>query len=348
MQEYALIMAGGSGTRLWPLSRRDKPKQFLNITGKGILLNETINRLSYKIKKQNIYIITTEEYYNQTLEVTKKLIPKQNIIKEPFVRNTTACITYALKKINKKGNIIITPSDSFVGDIKEYNICINYAFNNIKNNKLLILGIKPTHPSTSYGYIKYRKNNKNINKVIKFVEKPNLKIAKKYIENNYLWNSGIIIGDINDILKKIKKYKKNIYEDITKYIDTNNKNIYKNIENISFDYSVLEPCSIKNELDVIKGDFIWNDVGSFNSFFDIKEVDKNNNIVSGDVISINTKNCLINSSNKLIATVGIKDIIIVETNDVLLVCNKKNTEDIKEIVLKLKDSDRSEIKYEKN
>ena len=298
MQEYALIMAGGSGTRLWPLSRRDKPKQFLNITGKGILLNETINRLSYKIKKQNIYIITTEEYYNQTLEVTKKLIPKQNIIKEPFVRNTTACITYALKKINKKGNIIITPSDSFVGDIKEYNICINYAFNNIKNNKL--------------------------------------------------WNSGIIIGDINDILKKIKKYKKNIYEDITKYIDTNNKNIYKNIENISFDYSVLEPCSIKNELDVIKGDFIWNDVGSFNSFFDIKEVDKNNNIVSGDVISINTKNCLINSSNKLIATVLIKDRIIVETNDVLLVCNKKNTEDIKEIVLKLKDSDRSEIKYEKN
>ncbi len=351
MKRYGIIMAGGNGTRFWPLSREKKPKQLLNITGKDIMINETIERLSYIANDENIYITTSKTLEKEISKITKNKVLEDNILVEPELRNTTACIGFSLIQILKQkenGVMIIVPSDSYIENNNMFVRTLNQAVELAeKSDKLVIIGIKPTYPSTGYGYIKFDTNIPT--NVIEFTEKPDEKRAECYINSgNYLWNSGMIIAKSDVILDKIRRYAPNIYNDliiIKENLDKEDiiEKIYSKIEKISFDYAVLEPSSKDGDILVLKGEFKWSDVGTWDSFSDITKKDEYQNTIIGDVVSIDTTNCIVHSSDKLIATVGVDNLVIIETEDSILICNKDNSQDVKKVIDKLNEINRTDL-----
>lgn len=345
---FGLIMAGGGGTRLWPLSRFNMPKQLLNLTGKEIMINETIMRIGQSIDTRKVFIITNENQAKKMREVTEKFINSRNIISEPYARNTAACIGLAAMKIYKKygdGVMVVTPSDAYVQDNEEYARVLDKAIEFARvNNNIVTIGIKPTYPATGYGYIKFEKTDETVKKVMCFVEKPNFELAKEYLESgNFLWNSGIFVWKVSLILECLKTYLPNIYntlQEFSKYIDSPResvklKEIYENIESISIDFGVMEKA---NNIMVIEGNFGWNDVGSLDTLAITNPLNEKGNVEKGNILNLSTTNSVIYSTEKLIATFGLDNIVIVETKDAILVCPKDKAQDVKKIVEKLNES----------
>ena len=341
---YAVIMAGGYGERFWPLSTKEKPKQFINLINDQSLIEMTVDRISPIFLNSNIVIITNNEH----LELTKKTfpnIPEENIIGEPLLRDTGAAITTSLafiKNLNPNATFCVLASDHFINDKKNFNNTILNSMSLAAEDDILItIGIKPTFPSTGYGYIKKEtvyKTVKDLKFYItkRFVEKPNIENAKYYVsDKDYYWNSGIFIWSVNSLEKALKqsKYLFDYYNKLLPYVQKNQineglKDLYPDLEKISIDYALMEKV---NNIVVVDGVFDWSDVGTWDSLETIFDKDENNNTFIGKINSHNSMGNIVYSKDKLVALLGVDDLIIVETDDGILVCKKGYEQDIKKI-----------------
>ncbi|QNU66894.1 nucleotidyl transferase [Ruminiclostridium herbifermentans] len=344
MDKFIVIMAGGSGTRLWPLSREVKPKQFINIDNGNCMLVRTIERVLEIVPAERCFIVTNKILANITQNTIKGLVPLSNILIEPEKKNTAACISYAtllLKERYGEGILCFVPADGYVKDNKAYKDAIERAFDAAeKTDDLVIIGITPTYPATGYGYIQTdnSEDSKKIMRVMKFIEKPDLETAKKLISTGeYLWNGGILVGSMDAIIKNIMEFLPDHYNRLTEAIthvnegngNTYIENAYNEIKNISFDNGVLENSK---DVYVVKGSFDWDDIGSIEALSKTMEFDDAGNAIRGKHLGVETCNSVVVGEDKLIATMGIDSLIIISTPDVVLVCPKNKAQDIKTIV----------------
>lgn len=346
-------MAGGGGTRFWPLSRQMMPKQLLNISGHGLMINETIERIENLIEKENIFIVTNVNQGDKMKESVEEGIQMDHILLEPAARNTSACIGYAALEIIKKygdGVMCIFPSDHYISDEEEFTRIIGAAIKAAEEeDKLVTIGIKPTFPSTGYGYINFDKTETNCAKQVQeFVEKPNYETAKRYVASgSYAWNSGMFIWKASTILKNFERFLPKVAQHLQTIGDAMGteseqevlEREYPKIPSISIDYGIMERSG---DVVVIEGDFGWNDVGSWDTLGVLYDMDTNGNVIKGEQINLETTNCISYSDKRLITTIGVDNLIIVETDDAILVCNKEKAQDVKKVVDILKEQGKTE------
>lgn len=330
-------MAGGKGTRFWPLSTEEKPKQFLNLLGNDTMLQMTYNRINKLIPKERIFISTGEKYKNLIVDQLKG-IDEENIIIEPESRNTSACICLSSLYIKKKYNdcnIVVLPSDHLIKFEQNFIDTVIYANEFLKNNtkSIVTFGIKPTRAEVGYGYIKSLEGSGRIVKVNSFIEKPDYNTALKYLnDGNYYWNSGMFVWNVNLILDLIKRFLNNTYESLEgllnipfeKYKEFVNKN-YKLTDNVSIDYGVMEKY---DNIFVIESNFGWDDVGSWSSVDRYGEKDNNGNVLNSPGVLMKSNNNIILTKKKIIFN-NVDDLIVVETDDCILVSSKEHAQDIK-------------------
>lgn len=339
-----LIMCGGSGTRLFPLSRSKLPKQFLKLTEKNLTLFQiTVNR-ALKIGYNELWVVCNK---NHNFLVKKQLeelnVKNYTIVSEPMVKNTTAPISL-INHLSKTVYLLVLSADHIWEDDK-FKKCVEEGVK-IINNKIVVFGIKPTRAETGYGYLKYE--NKRL---LKFVEKPNLEKAEEYYKSvQYLWNSGNFLFDNEYLNVQLEKYSSDIHGLTKQLLETSfklnneiilNEDDFKNIREESIDYEIMEK---QKDGKVVKYDGYWNDIGSFKALHQHLDHDGNNNVLDGDIKIINTKNCLI-KSKKLVTTVGIENMAIIDTCDTLYVGNLDNSQDVKTIVNILKKENRPQINH---
>ncbi|PAF53598.1 mannose-1-phosphate guanylyltransferase/mannose-6-phosphate isomerase [Helicobacter sp. 13S00482-2] len=339
------ILCGGSGTRLWPLSRSLLPKQFAPLLENGSFFIQTLLRNRPFIKSHNAHfqIIANETNYFLAQDQSKEAdIEIQNYILETLGKNTAPALCLsALDVISKYGEdeiILALPSDHLIKDFKAYQQAIEKAIEYAKNGYLVTFGIKPSNPHTGYGYIECEKNNN----VRNFTEKPDLKLAQKYLEDGkHFWNSGMFCFKVSVFLNELQKYSKEVYDScVMAYENSDHNEIYtrinpklsENIPEISIDYALMEKSK---KIKCVVGDFAWNDVGSFESLNDEWVKDSQGNASRNQIIAKDSQNNFI-LSDKFVATIGLKDIIVVDTNDSLLLAKKGQSQAIKEIVAELK------------
>jgi len=344
---YAVIMAGGKGERFWPKSRMKTPKQLLAIVSDNTMMQETVSRLDNISQDENILIITNSI---QSEEIRKQLpsVPPENIISEPCGRNTAPCIALAAAFMKNDDDVmVVLPADHMIRNKNMFQKNITDTINMAKKtNALFTIGINPLFPATGYGYIHFKEQIKSdteteICEVVEFTEKPDLKKAKEFIESGeYYWNSGIFIWRKSVFVDSLKKFMPDLYEGYKKILSSiKNGNyeekiqeIYPQLPNISIDYGIMEKAD--NVL-VAKSLFDWDDVGSWDAVGKYFEPDDNQNVAKGKFVEVDSKNCIVFSDNKLVATVGVQNLIIVVTDDAVLVCDKTRSQDVKEIVKKL-------------
>ena len=357
MNVYGVIMAGGGGTRFWPLSRQQTPKQLLNLTGNDLMINEAIDRLAYVADKEDIFIVTNVTQVPPMLKATEGRLLPDHILSEPTARNTAACIGYAAMEITRKygdGVMVITPSDHYIRDNAGFIRVLNTAIRAAEeNNTLVTIGITPTFPSTGFGYIKFEKNtNDNATLAIEFREKPDQETARKYVDSGtYAWNSGMFVWKASVILEKYQVYIPDIYAELEKIgnsMQTESEKatieaVYPNIRKISVDYAIMEPSAAKGDVLVIPGEFGWNDVGSWDMMDILHEPDSNGNVLVGDAVVAEVSNTVIYSGGRTIAAVGVDDLVIVETPDSVMVCPKSKAQDVKKLVDILNAENRNEL-----
>lgn len=341
-------MAGGVGSRFWPISTKQFPKQFHDMLGTGdSLLQQTFKRLSKLIPTENILIATNVDYKELVLEQLPSCKEEQLLL-EPAMRNTAPCILYAALKIKQKdsnGVMIVAPSDHWIDNEQEFINNINTSFKACEENDILMtLGIQPNHPNTGYGYIKFENAKKEIKKVINFTEKPDLKTATAFLNSgDYLWNAGIFIWSVTSILKAFENYLPEMNQLFCQGNQMYNTNLendfiianYQKSENISIDYGIMQKAKNIYTLPV---EFGWNDLGTWSSLYEKLEKDNQQNaIVNAKVICKESSGNMIRTTkNKHVVVQGLDDFIIVEKDDILLICPKKNEQDIKQIVASVK------------
>ena len=348
MKIFPVILAGGAGTRLWPLSQDVKPKQFQNLSGKGTLLEETIARL-LPLKPDTYLIITSRRYEELTIQELNKTDRDARILAEPRPRNTAAAVLYGaiyLSKISSKSVMIVLPADHYIKDNTRFARVIQKAIDEAKADKLVTLGLKPTYPETGYGYIKASEGSGVARRVERFVEKPDTTTAKKYIlDGNYYWNSGIFVWKTITILEYFKKLMPEHYNAFAPLRDleaddliSNRDDIWKlkedafsKIESISIDYGIMERAD--NRV-VIPCDFGWADLGSWKSIDDILAPDENmNRTPQGDrVIFVDSKNCSVFPESRRITILGLSNIVVVESGNDLLVMDKSASQEVRRVV----------------
>jgi len=356
MNHYGVIMAGGGGTRFWPLSRQKTPKQLLNLSGKDLMVNEAVERMATVIGKSNIFVVTSDLQAPSMITATAGKVFPRNILAEPAARNTTACIGYAAMEIVRKygdGVMIITPADHYIEDVSALTEIFKTAILTAEQqDKLITIGLKPTFPSTGFGYIRYREDAGPTKPVIEFKEKPDETTAAAYLKSgDYVWNSGMFIWKASLILEKLKEYVPDIYDDLNLIGNAMNTpgeqevlhEIYPNIRKISIDYAVMEPSASRGSVLVIPGDCGWNDVGSWDMMDILHNPDEDENVLLGDTVAINVRNSVIYSQSRIVTALNIENIVIVETPDAVMVCNKDKAQDVKQIVDYLKEQHREEL-----
>ncbi|MBR6345424.1 MAG: mannose-1-phosphate guanylyltransferase [Lachnospiraceae bacterium] len=348
MKVTALIMAGGKGERFWPRSRVNRPKQFLCLTGDGkTMIQQTVERIRPLVDYEDIFIATNEKYKGLVKEQLPE-IPEENILLEPVGRNTAPCIGLGAIHVRRKYDdavMLVLPSDH---QIKYKGMFINVLKDAIdvanEGENLVTIGITPNAPETGYGYIKFLPDHMigRAFKADKFVEKPDLNTAKKYLETEeYMWNSGMFVWKASTILDSIEKHLPEIYgglKRIEESIGSDDEEsilsgVFESIPSESIDYGVLEK---EDSIYVLPGTFGWDDVGSWLSVGRMRQANDAGNVVSGNAMTVNVKNCIIEGEDKLIAAIGIHDIVIVDTEDATLICAKDSTGDIKKIVENLR------------
>ena len=347
MNLYALIMAGGVGSRFWPRSKEKTPKQLIKIFGDKTMIQDTVGRLDGLVPKENIFIITNkvqrEEIINQLPD-----IPEKNILVEPFGRNTAACIGLASIMIEEKSKDAITivlPADHIIKDTVSFQKTITSAAKFANESKgLVTIGIIPTRPETGYGYIQFDDSivTDNIHKVLTFAEKPNYATAVRFLESgDFLWNSGMFIWRIDAILEEIRKFMPELYsglESIKKSIYEPNfeevlSNVYGQLRNISVDYGIMEKSQ---KVFLTKGDFSWSDVGSWEEVYQLSEKNEEGNAIVGKVFTDGTSESYIYSPDKFTAVIGADNFIVINTDDALLICRRDKAQDVKKVIEHLK------------
>lgn len=334
-----LILAGGSGTRLWPLSRDRYPKQFIKLQcDKPSLFQETFERSLLLSDLEDIYVVTNEKYKFLVMGAVEELGYKyneSNIIVEPEAKNTLPAIYAGVHEMAKKGNdsVVVFPSDHMILKGQEFADIIK-ASEALTQDSIITFGIKPDAPNTGYGYIAPGTEKLNGYEVKEFKEKPEYEVAVTYVDNGYYWNAGIFMFNTDFFINEVKKYSESIYN----AFETSNsiKEAFSKIEeNISIDYGIMEKS---RNVAVTPVDIGWNDLGSFDSFYDVFNEDENNNIVDSDNIVIDSKNNYIYSEkDKLVSVVGVNDLIVVDNRDALLICKKDQSQKVKHVVEALKE-----------
>ncbi|NQY68130.1 MAG: mannose-1-phosphate guanylyltransferase [Flavobacteriales bacterium] len=349
---YCVIMAGGIGSRFWPMSRTDRPKQFLDILGIGkTLIQQTYERFERVCPAENIYIVTNSDYFDQIIEQIPS-IRKEQIICEPSRRNTAPCIAYAshkIHKINPNANIVVAPSDHLILKEDVFADCVNTALEeSSKNDCLITMGIKPHRPDTGYGYIQFDSentlSNPELKKVKVFTEKPDLEIAKEFLSSgDFYWNSGIFIWNVKSIINSLAEHLpeiNNLFSEGTDSYNTESEvnfisDVYAECKNISIDYGVMEKA---NNVYILCADFGWLDLGTWGSLYSHLDKDPEENATVGKkVYMYDSKNCMVHVPNdKLVLIQGLDDYIVSESNNVLLICKKIDEQRIKESLADLK------------
>jgi len=355
MKTIGVIMAGGGGTRFWPLSRVGTPKQVLNITGGDTMINLTISRCEGLIEEKDIYIVTNARQREAIRKVLKEGVPAKNILLEPIARNTAPCVLLAALKLRAlygDGVMAVFSSDHYINDEAGFRRGFQTAIDAAAGqDKLVTIGITPSFASTGYGYIEYDRNSgqNGVYEVTRFVEKPDREKAEGYLRSgNYLWNSGMFVWKISTILNQFERFLPRIYQQMQRFADAMGteeesdalREAYEAIQPISIDYGILERSS---DVLVLPGDFGWNDVGSWDALANVFPPDANGNVVKADYLGIDTKGCVIYGQDEFVATIGLSDMIVVHTSDALLVCPKDRAHDVKEIVETLRRQGREEL-----
>ncbi len=350
---YCVIMAGGSGTRFWPYSRHSRPKQLLKIVGETSMLQMTVDRLKKLNTVQDIFIVTREDLADVIKEEISGINP-ENIIVEPSGKNTAPCIGLsALKiaKLQKNAVMGVFPADHLIVGHKQFEKAITSAKHiALKKNALVTIGLKPTFPSTGYGYIQYDPNSDTDHldayNVKVFAEKPHLSLAEKFIESgDFLWNSGMFIWSIDTFFNNLQKHMPDLFhhfEKIDKLIDKgkNFEEVWEEIKPESIDYGIMEKAK---DVYLIKAKFDWSDLGSWNIVYDHTVKNDNGNAIRGDGIVLNGENNFIQSDNRLTAVVGLNNIVVVNTEDATLVIPKNRVEDVKDLVGYIKKINRKDL-----
>ncbi len=347
---HAIILAGGSGTRFWPFSRELEPKQFIQLIGGVSLLEASIKRLEGVVPQGNIYVVTNYAYF---YEVKKRIrtfnIPDKNIILEPEGKNTAPAIgvcAQLIGRLDPDALLIVLPSDHYIKNIAAFRSCLKKAMVCAEHNYLVTIGIKPKSPATGYGYIRTSRrlsvDKQSCFKVDTFLEKPDLIKARKFFRNKkYFWNSGIIVCKAKTFMDELKIYLPELYS-LLGSIKTARimDKVWHRIRPVSVDYGILEHS---RRIVLIPASFYWSDLGSWDALNEVLPKDKKGNVIQGDCLDLDSRHLSVFSrSSRLISTIGLKDLIIADTPDALLVCNRQRAQEVKKIVQSLKISKRKE------
>lgn len=353
MKVTAVIMAGGRGERFWPKSRNTCPKQFLSLTKDGqTMIQKTVKRLMPIVEAEDIFVVTNAAYTELVGEQLPEL-PAENILAEPCARNTAPCIAFAAAVIKRKYDdaiMLVLPSDHLIGYEDIYVNTLKKAIAVAKEDRNLVtIGITPTYPETGYGYINFGEENGSAYAVERFVEKPDRPTAKQYLKSGkYLWNSGMFVWKISSIMHNLKKFMPSVYEGALRIGESFGTDSYtytlvnefEAFPSESVDFGIMEKAE---DIYTIPGSFGWDDVGSWLAIERINETDDDKNYIEGDVISVGSERSTICGGKRLVAAIGVEDLIIVDTDDVLLVCSKNNTQDVKQVIAQLKEQGRNEL-----
>ncbi len=357
MDFRVVIMAGGVGARFWPLSRGNRPKQFLPIISDKTMIEETVQRLSPLVPYSKIYTIANRE---QTQSIRRLLpqIPEENLLIEPRGKNTAPSLILATAFIslqNPEAVVAALPADHL---IKEAPLFLKKlkagAFAASREGKLITFGIRPDHPATGYGYIQFSKENpipisgESFYAVQRFREKPDLETAKSFLsQGNYFWNSGMFLWQVSVFAQKLREYAPSMFvhwEKTLAALKNNDKaqidSIFEEIPSISIDYALMEKAE---GVLMTEGNFGWSDVGAWSTLADIWPQDKKGNALRGENIVLDSQNCLLYNPQKLTALIGVKDLIVVETEDALLLCSKREDQKVKDLVERLKKKGKNEL-----
>ena len=348
---HCVILAGGSGTRFWPYSRKDNPKQLLNIVGDKTMLQITIDRLRKLKSTSEIYIITKQELYEPILK-SIKYIKAENIIVEPSAKNTAPAIALVAQKIfmdNTNAVMGVFPADHLIVGHNHFEKSLDSAFSLVKKEQILVtIGIKPSYPSTAYGYIQYEPGTKNKNgyHVKTFAEKPHETLAKRFIKSgDFLWNAGIFVWEVKSLLLSLEKHMPDLHDAIKKIglrIEKSDSfdDIWESILPESIDYGLMEKA---NNIFVIPAEFEWNDLGSWDALYDIFSKKENDNVIRGLGTVLEGKNNFIQSTDKFTAIIGIDDIVVVNTDDATLIAPRNKVEKVKDLVAWLDKKNHKEL-----
>ena len=353
---HAVIMAGGSGTRFWPRSTQEHPKQFLTLFGDRTMLQTTVDRIEELIPADRIWVITNSRYVDLVQQQLPD-VPARNIVGEAVARDTAPCVALAATLINEQdpeGTMAVLPADHLIEDTQTFLSILKTADAKAKaGDNLITIGIEPDRPETGYGYIEFEKDSsgifegREIKKVTQFREKPDRETARSFLESgNFLWNSGMFVWSASTILKQFHKYLPEINEQVSRLKDAIGSanqqeaidTFYQNCPSISIDYGIMEPSK---DVFVVPGSFGWNDVGSWKAIYDLWPKDENGNVVQADVTALTdaNKNLIQSSSGKMIALAGVDNLAVVETDEAILVCNLNKAQKVKEIVNKLQENE---------
>ncbi|MGR3811145.1 mannose-1-phosphate guanylyltransferase [Jiulongibacter sp. NS-SX5] len=340
---YVVIMAGGIGTRFWPFSRKNFPKQFHDVLGTGrTLIQQTADRFEGVCPKENIYVVTGHEYK----ELTQTQLPylsDDQILCEPGRRNTAPCIGYACYKIQKQNpdaNIVVAPADHIILKEEEFkkriNIAIDYAS---RNDALVTLGIEPSHPNTGYGYIQFEDEGSEVKKVKTFTEKPNLELAKMFLASgDYTWNAGIFVWSAASITMAFSRFmpeEADAFNSVQKHFYTESEkdeldSAYMRCRSISIDNGLMEKA---DNVYVVKSDIGWSDLGTWRSVYENSELNEDSNAIDGNVMTYNSTNCVVKTpKDKLVVLNGLDGFIVTEFNNVLMICKMEDEQKVKQFV----------------
>jgi len=347
---YAVILAGGAGSRFWPFSRELEPKQLMKIIGEESLLQATVERVRGMITPSNIYVITNSiHFYEVKAQLDKFGIPDDNIILEPQGKNTAPAIGLAAKliaHIDPEAVLVVLPADHHIKGLAEFRATLKHAIKAANDGALVTLGIEPTSPSTGYGYIKVKaqsaKRKAKVFAVDRFLEKPNLNNAKKYVKDKkFYWNSGMFVWKAKVFLGEVKRYLPGLYRSLNSiYVAKDIERVWPKLKSISVDYGIMEHSK---KIALVPAKFYWTDLGSWDSLEEFFPKDKSGNILSPDTVALNCKGVgVFSRGNRLICAVGAKDLIIADTPDALLVCSREKTQEVKNLVGMLKSANRKE------
>ncbi len=352
MKRVAVILAGGIGVKLWPLSRYDRPKQFGHILGEGVLLQNTVSRLLPLFAPEDIFVLTTSQYRDITLELVP-MLPPTNILTEPFGRNTAACVALTLTLFeaqfpDEDYAIAFLPADHLIPNVREFQEQLRLGFEAAEQlNAITTLGIPPTRPETAYGYIQIEANqqtvpqelhSQGIYKVATFAEKPDIDTARRFLNaGDFLWNTGIYIAPATVFQKNLQQYlpdfvflfrllKKHLNK--ADYLETL-ETIYRQLPSISIDYGIMEKTT---DAYVVECSFNWSDLGSWDEVYRLSLKDADDNVLIGNVLALNARGCYVRSNDKLFALVDVEDLIIVDSGNAAVICRRGSSERIKEIV----------------
>lgn len=342
-------MAGGVGSRLWPLSREKRPKQFINADGEKCMLLQTLERINPVVPPNNCFVITNQDLKDITLETLEGRIPPANIITEPLRRNTAACIAYAvfaLKHKGKEGTVCFFPADGYVRDALAYRTAVELAYGAAgASDSLVIIGIPPTYPATGYGYLSVdTEEESGVYRVGEFREKPDLSTAEKLLSlGNYWWNSGIVAGRLDAFTAHIGAFlpdHEKAFSAVPNDSDRQDfilslQQAYAGLPEISFDKGVLEKSK---DILAVKGNFDWDDIGSLSSLAAAASPDANGNHMMGKFVGIDTRGSVIYAERPLVAAIGVENMVIAVTDDAVFICPKERTQEVRQLVDKLKEN----------